>query len=263
MIRVDVVDGESTRTFTFSVPSVIVGTVDAELVLDASQIAQSRIRLTERAGAIVVEDVRGRHPSRTVETGAVLRLAKIELRVFVIDETEHGFLTELRAAPDSAPARSVYADWLEQRGQTARAEYLRSQLAAAAAKTPTEPAFLNAASRIRQLSRQVGDEWRADVGMVFVEHCPVSPNTPTYPSFDDGELGLELVCPMQWEKLSPTARDGVRACGVCNKEVTFCTSYRDVVSLVHSGKCVAVELSSSKSREQPGIVIGLPKPRRR
>ena len=71
----------------------------------------------------------------------------------------------------------------------------------------------------------------------------MSPNTPPYPTFKEDVHGLELVCPMKWEQLAPTQDANVRACGICKKDVTLCTSFVEVVHHTQRGHCVAVELS--------------------
>jgi uncharacterized protein (TIGR02996 family) len=273
VIQVDVLSGPGpqtaaeadhtlpTRTITLAGPEVVVAaTPDADVVL--KEVGAIRLKVVERDGTIVVEDLTGRHPTRTVELGALLRLGKISVRLSLVDAREHQLLTELRAAPDDALTRSVYADWLEEHDKPERAEFLRAQLAAATATTPTDPAFLAAAEQIRTLRNRVGPGWRAAVGMVFVEHCPVSPNTPPYPTFTDDVHGLELVCPMKWEQLAPTAEANVRACGICKKDVTLCTSFVEVVHHTQRGHCVAIELSDGRTRERtPTFSIGVPKPR--
>jgi len=44
---------------------------------------------------------------------------------------EDDFIQAIRAAPDDAPRRLVYADWLEENGHASKAEYLRLALQAA------------------------------------------------------------------------------------------------------------------------------------
>jgi uncharacterized protein (TIGR02996 family) len=40
---------------------------------------------------------------------------------------EEGFLLEIRAAPEDDCPRLVYADWLEEHGQSERSEFIRVQ----------------------------------------------------------------------------------------------------------------------------------------
>jgi len=68
------------------------------------------------------------------------------LRISIEDETERALVTALRERPEDLQASSVYADWLDGAGVLDRAAYLRAQVAAANAVSPTEPTFLAAAS---------------------------------------------------------------------------------------------------------------------
>jgi uncharacterized protein (TIGR02996 family) len=76
---------------------------------------------------------------------------------------EAGFLAAIAAAPlDDAP-RLVYADWLDERGEAAKAEYLRLVVRLSMA-ADEEPAL----SRLLELASGAGDpDWRSAVGGVF------------------------------------------------------------------------------------------------
>jgi uncharacterized protein (TIGR02996 family) len=76
---------------------------------------------------------------------------------------EAGFLASIAAAPlDDAP-RLVYADWLDERGEAAKAEYLRLVVRLSAAPDE-EPAL----SRLLELAPNAADHtWRLAVGGVF------------------------------------------------------------------------------------------------
>ncbi|HVK10290.1 MAG TPA: TIGR02996 domain-containing protein [Gemmataceae bacterium] len=76
---------------------------------------------------------------------------------------EAGFLEAVAAAPlDDAP-RLVYADWLDERGEAAKAEYLRLVVRLSAA--PDEQPVL---ARLLELSPGAADhDWRMAVGGVF------------------------------------------------------------------------------------------------
>jgi uncharacterized protein (TIGR02996 family) len=65
---------------------------------------------------------------------------------------EEGFLQSIRQRPDDASYRLVYADWLEERGEPVRAEYLR--LEQQLSQIPT---------RLQELRKQIDAKWLAQV----------------------------------------------------------------------------------------------------
>src|SRR5262249_24580085 len=73
-----------------------------------------------------------------------------------------GFLTDICAHPEDDAPRLIYADWLEENGETARAEFIRLQIELA--RRPGEedppPALLQ---REGELLDRHGDAWRADL----------------------------------------------------------------------------------------------------
>jgi uncharacterized protein (TIGR02996 family) len=72
--------------------------------------------------------------------------------------SEAAFLQALREAPDDATPRLVYADWLEERGDPARAEFLRLQPALEGMK-PDDPRRLPLEARFRELRSALDPSW--------------------------------------------------------------------------------------------------------
>lgn len=248
MIFVSVADHYSTRTFSFAKDEVVIGNApDADLVLDVEKIAPRHIKACVRDGAIVIEDLRprGARPPRTVEAGDQIQVAGVRLRIAlrqfepedVTSEVEQRMLVALRDRPDDDETREVYADWLEVNGHAVRAEFLRTQLQLRHVHAADQPAFTKAAERLATLATQIGEGWRARVAMAFIEGCSKRQRT----------LGMELVCPMRWDKLAPTEIDGVRSCGACKQTVTYCTSIDHAMTVAQSGGCVAIDLGVERS----------------
>jgi uncharacterized protein (TIGR02996 family) len=192
--------------------------------------------------------------------GVDLRIALRPLELEVTDDLERHMLADIRARPDDADTRGVYADWLEQHGQHARAEFLRAQLAVGATTTADDPAFANAAARLAELAPTVGDGWRVRVAMAFVEGCPSAP--VGLGKRHRREVAMEMVCPMRWDRLEPTEREDVRVCGACAKPVTYCTSVDQAKVLAQDGHCVAIDVGEKRDRydlEGP-LMVGRPSP---
>lgn len=272
--------GYPLRTFLFTGDAVVIGRApDADLVLAQSGVAPRHIRLSRRGGELIAEDLRSgvrQRPEQVLRSGDGIRVGGLTLRIAldeldpdVADATEQGLLDELRRRPDDPATRAVYADWLEEHDQAARAEFLRLQLAVGAVASAEDPAFAQASARLAELAKQVGDGWRVRVAMSFIEPqtCPTrgpairasmwGRSKPAPPA-----LGMELVCPMRWDMLEPTEREGARRCRACNTEVTYCTTIEQAATAAQEGRCIAIDLGAPRSRfdlERPSMV-GRPTP---
>ena len=71
-------------------------------------------------------------------------------------------LAGVLAAPHDDPPRLVYADWLEERGETEAAEYLRVQCEIAHL-TDRDPRVLELSARLHELAARLDPAWVADV----------------------------------------------------------------------------------------------------
>ena len=265
--------GYRLRTFTFPGDAVVIGRApDADLVLDKDGVAPRHVGISRRGGELVVEDLRvdvQRLPTRTIESGSRIRVGGMSLEIalqelvpeYVADATEQSFLDALRQRPDDPATRAVYADWLEERGQAQRAEFLRLQLAAGAATSAADPAFTRASARLAELAGRVGDGWRVLVAMSFIE--PKTCRSRGAAAEGTGPaLGFELLCPMRWDKLEPTDREGARLCRACNTEVTYCTTIEQAATAAQAGRCIAIDLGTGRRQydlERP-MMVGRPAP---
>lgn len=264
MIHVSVADRYGMRTFSFGGDAVVIGSApDADLVLQNSGVARQHIRVARRDNRLYVDDLRGKQPSRPVGPRDRIRVGGIELWVAlyllapegVVHDVERHLLEELRRHPGDGELRAVYADWLDEQGHAARAEFLRTQLAVAGAASASDPAFVRASARLAELAPEVGDGWRARVAMSFIERCPTTRRR--------GEaLGFELVCPMRWDKLAATDREGIRFCGSCRREVTYCTSIEQARTIAEEGGCIAVDVATERQPYdlQRPPMVGQPSP---
>jgi len=150
------------------------------------------------------------------------------LPYFARDPVEHRLLTEI-AERDEA-ARVVYADWLEDRGELERAEFLRTQQEIAMG--PPDGARLeHLAGRLRVLAASIDIPWRMRVARSPVERCGVT---------------FELQCPKDWGKLEPTDREDVRYCGSCKKTVHYALTVEDARHHARRGNCVALDIGGAR-----------------
>lgn len=275
MLFVSLVDRGRGRTFVFPRADIVVGrAADVDLVLESDTVAMQHITVRVERGEIVVRDARGKIPPRRVTANDVVQVGGIGLRFAAselaleraADPIEQQFVDRIREAPADADARMVYADWLEANGRAAHAELLRVQLELAAVRDAADPAFAAAAARLAELSEQVEPAWRALVAMAFVEECPASLAKLRPWDRRAQELAMELVCPQRWDALAATARDGVRHCGACKRDVYYCTTVEQAQSLAIRGACVAVDIRHAGERfrgdlmDPSGMVVGRPSP---
>ena len=230
--------------FSFSRDDILVGSSDeCDLVIRSDGIDARHIRVRAVNGAFVIEDPHGvRAPSRIAPNDTV-RVGGVDLwfrwRDFAPEDvthpTEQRLLDAILARPDDQATRSVYADWLEGRGDVVRAEFLRAQLTALNAPDDEHDATA-AAARIRTLSHQVGAGWRARVATTFVENCPSTRYQQR------ATVGFEVVCPMRWDRLTTTHHNDVRYCHGCKAKVTYCESVQQARVITDMGGCVSIDV---------------------
>src|SRR4051812_46862381 len=77
-----------------------------------------------------------------------------------------GFLQAIREEPLNDVPRLIYADWLEENGDPARAEFIRLQCELAALD-PSDPRLLLLHKRERQLLQQHRSRWLKEVPSRF------------------------------------------------------------------------------------------------
>jgi uncharacterized protein (TIGR02996 family) len=142
---------------------------------------------------------------------------------------EHdAFLRKIVEDPTDDGPRLVYADWLEERGETDRAEFLRTECQLAALPRGDER---RKPLKARLEALKVDEAWIAAISKASLENC---------------EFRFEFECPQQWDRLKPTADAMVRFCEVCEENVHFCGSIQTARQHAMRGRCVAVNLQVSR-----------------
>lgn len=234
---------ERTRRFTTERLPVAIGRAAGnDLVLDDPSVSDHHCRLSERDGAWLVDDlgsdrgtlVNGRRITAPVELGErariyigsfVLALEEIDGQLTPVEE---GLLDGIARGDDHS--RTIYADWLEERGDVAHAEFLRVQQSIIddPIDTPAQKAaFLARSKRLRALAASIDLEWRMRVARPAVEGCRVA---------------FEIPCKMDWGMLEPTDRPEVRTCNTCRKEVRYCIDEHEALGLAGRGQCVVLDV---------------------
>jgi len=148
---------------------------------------------------------------RVIERPAVLAPREIEI------------LHHLRERPSDDGMREVYADWLEENNQMAKARFVREELSLIRERerTPQEIAV-----ECRYAAFAGDSHWRSLVSRAPILHCAPS---------------MAARCPARWHRLRPTtgvrgrspdrtedargeAGELTRDCDACHERVTYCTS---------------------------------------
>jgi uncharacterized protein (TIGR02996 family) len=245
VFRVEITDREGVvQCMVLDKPEITIGRIQGnDIVLAMGNISKRHARCVERDGKLIVVDlkstngtfVNGRkltsplviHDSDKVLIGDFTLVIGAEDSVD--DDTVEVDATELRllaaiAQRDEA-SRVVYADWLEERGDIVRAEFLRVQ-EALVATAPEAPEFRERTERMQELAAGIDLSWRYKVARPVVENC----------------LAVEFECPREWGALATTERSSVRYCGACAKRVFYCATVDEARRHAGRGNCVAVDV---------------------
>jgi uncharacterized protein (TIGR02996 family) len=207
-----------------------------DLVLPRPEVSRHHARIIVEPDGFLVADLGSGH-------GTWVDGARIESRLLVSGSRlaigPFTLLLEANAAPygdeqrllsaiterNDATSRLVYADFLEQRGELARADFLRTQEALVDVEAGTL-AFETHTTKLRALAASIEMKWRHAVARPAVEGC---------------SLRFNVRCPKEWGSLAPTERADVRHCESCNKRVFYCASVAIARTHVENGDCVAID----------------------
>lgn len=134
---------------------------------------------------------------------------------------EDALLAAVVADPASSLPRLAYADWLDDRGDAARAELVRLEVHLVAA--PADDAAL---VRFRDLAAGCDPGWLSRFVRPEVARCG---------------LRFNFACTNRWDALEPTALPTERFCGECDQFVTLSLGRVEAMRRARAGQCVAVD----------------------
>lgn len=143
-----------------------------------------------------------------------------------LSPAEYGLLAAI--AEGHEPSRLRYADWLDRRGEPARAELLRLDHALHEMRAD-DPRFIPTLQRIRALAPRVSIDWRSRVSRAAIEGC----------------AAYGVTCPAYWRALPATA-DDVRTCPACHDKVYYCATLPLAQERVQQGQCVAIDATCER-----------------
>ncbi len=173
---------------------------------------------------------------------------------------EEGFLRALRDDLAGDTTLLVYADWLEDQGDTvsaSKAEFLRLTVEQT---RPARPKKGRKAieQRLQQLAATLDTGWLAVVSRLKIESCQGKKADDEY-----SRVGFDYICDRRWEGLRPTEDNAVRFCEGCSQNVHYCDTIMQAREHAQSGHCIAVDIGvirRERDLEPEMHVLGMPGP---
>lgn len=135
--------------------------------------------------------------------------------------TEAELLAAVRDAPGDDAARAVYADWLEQHGEEARAAFVRGE-------------------EVAEIRRYCEAAWRALTSRARVEDC-----------------GRDA-CPGTWDRLAPTDVERVRGCAACGRYPVYCVELEEADTAEANGHPVVRDVDVQVAVRMPAVRVRAP-----
>jgi len=149
------------------------------------------------------------------------------------------FLRSILENPKDDARRLVYADWLDERGDTVSvemAEFLR--LTAQRTRPHGRRRWRRTRRRLlQQLAAHLDTDGLAIVSTPPIEKC-ADKRAQAHPR----SYLFDFWCDRGWEDLSPSADRAVRFCDGCHQNVHFCDTITEARRHAQDGQCIAVDL---------------------
>jgi uncharacterized protein (TIGR02996 family) len=142
-----------------------------------------------------------------------------------VGEAEAPFIEAIHGEAEADSSLLVYADWLEERGDYVRAEYLRltvelSQLSIKLRiegnpyTSPHVEPIARRRIRMRELCREISPAWLAQIHHGEIARC-------------DRKTRKRGRCPNDWARLTDTEEPILPRCEVCQENVRFCVTWEE------------------------------------
>jgi uncharacterized protein (TIGR02996 family) len=242
MLGIHVARGtERTRRFELAKTQILIGSSDQnDLMLTEGGIQRLHCVLTLEDGAWWLSPAPARQPHlalngeivtarRAIADGDRIAVGVYDVVIdgmsvgAPVDPVERALIAAITEGDDAC--RLVYADWLEQRGDDVRAEFLRvQQIAFADGTNAKDPQVQRSIGRLRDLADRTDIVWRQRIARVAIVGC-----------------AREGTCPGDWSRLVATDNPRLRRCETCRSDVHYCRSSREVEA--HDlGRRVAIDI---------------------
>jgi len=139
-----------------------------------------------------------------------------------LDPIERQFLSAIANGDDACGV--IYADWLEDHGDMARAEFLRAQTIVARSG-PGVRARAAASQQLEQLAPDIDLAWRLAVRRPGIASC----------------AAFGFRCERPWSSLAPTKQTLLRQCDACERRVRCCRTGEEMRRYSRRGTCVVLD----------------------
>jgi uncharacterized protein (TIGR02996 family) len=162
---------------------------------------------------------------------------------------EDGFLQAILHDPRDDTLLLVYADWLEEQGDTiaaAKAEFLRVNVEYAS-RPKKKGRRSGMRKRLQQLAATLDTAWLAVVSRVPIESC--QGKRAKAESRRSYVVTFEHRCDRRWEDLRPTDNGAVRFCDTCQHNVHYCDTIIEARKQAWARHCIAVDLGVIRRAE--------------
>jgi uncharacterized protein (TIGR02996 family) len=136
------------------------------------------------------------------------------------------FIRAILANPAELTAWLVYADWLDEHGNTTHAEFLRL-MARHAGPGNSDLDWYAAEEQLQELRAGLDPNWVAVFDRPGIENC---------------DTAFKFRCPKRWENLKVLNEPAVRYCAFCEKKVYYCHTLEEAKTHARQDHCVAVRL---------------------
>jgi uncharacterized protein (TIGR02996 family) len=160
------------------------------------------------------------------------------------------FLAKLAEEPADDTTRLVYADWLDEQGDSlsaAKAEFLRLTVQVASTKGRKGKGWKGwkkaRRKRLQELAAALDTAWLAVVSRLPIENC-LDKRRNGEEARPGGlpRVAFEFLCDRRWEDLQATGDRAVRFCDACRQNVHYCDTITEAREHAWEGHCIAVDL---------------------
>ncbi|MBY0458079.1 MAG: TIGR02996 domain-containing protein, partial [Gemmataceae bacterium] len=149
-----------------------------------------------------------------------------------MSDEDRAFLRAIVANPAEVTAWLAYVDWLDEHGESVRAEFVRLQARLAADVSPEDRYGI--LGELEDLRPALDADWVAIFERPYIENC---------------DERFAFKCPRKWEQLTGTDDTNVRHCSACRRNVYYCHTIQEAQDHARQGDCVAV---SEDAERWPG-----------
>jgi uncharacterized protein (TIGR02996 family) len=157
--------------------------------------------------------------------------------------TDDGILQTILDNPADDTSLLVYADWLEEQGDTissTKAEFLRLTVEHTSGSGKKNQRKKRR-QRLQQFAISLDTAWLAIVSRLPIESCQ-GKREKAESEEASYALTFDYRCDRRWEDLNSTDEMAIRFCDACQHNVHYCDTIMEARKQASAGHCIAVDL---------------------